>query len=89
MNLNEIIKSTLGLEDYSLYLEDTEFSLADLSFEESELAIETAKEIYEVDQLDYNSKEELFKDNPALEEIQYFIDDIEEDEEIDLYEFLN
>ena len=40
MYLNDIIKSTLGLEDYNLYLSDDEFALADLSFELEPLEIE-------------------------------------------------
>lgn len=63
MYLNEIIKSTLGLEDYNLYLEDTEFSLADLDF----------KDVYEIDQLDYECTEE-----PEIEE-----------EELDIEDFIN
>ena len=78
MNLNDIIKSTLGLEDYNLYLSDDEFALADLSFDDTDITMELADQQYTYEQTHHEP-----------DEVEEFIDNIEPDEEIDLYEFLN
>jgi hypothetical protein len=67
MYIKDIIQSTLDLENYDFYLPEEDFLLADLTF----------KDVYEVDQLDYECTEE-----PEPEEIAY-------EEELSLDDFID